>query len=115
MSTGYSSGMRNKRITILNRTEAKTGKFGLDGDGIEWQDMGMVWAAVDWAKGMRTLNAGAIDAYGMVLVRMNWNATISMRSRICYDGQVYQVLPDTYHADKQANTIQFNAQLVINE
>jgi len=115
MSTGYSSGMRKDRITILNRKKAKTSDFGLDGNGIEWEDVGCVWAAVDWAKGMRTLNAGAIDAYGVVLVRMNWNCCITMRSRIRHDGQVYQILPETFHADKRGDTIQFTAQAVVNE
>jgi len=115
MTTGYSSGMRKHRIKILNRKKAETSDFGLDGNGIEWEEVGCVWAAVDWAKGMRTLNAGAIDAYGVVLVRMNWNCCITMRSRIVHDGVTYQVLPETFHPDRQANTIQFTAQAIINE
>lgn len=115
MSTGYSSGMRRNRIVIQNRMRSMNGKFGLDSGGLEWQYAATVWAAVDWAKGMRTLNTGAIDAYGVVLVRMNWNRFITMRSRIVYDGKIYQILPETFHADKQANTIQFNAQAIISE
>ena len=115
MSTGYSAGMRKDRIMILNRKKAETSDFGIDGNGIEWEESGCVWANVSWAKGMRTLNAGAIDAYGVSLVRMNWCCCINMRSRIRHDGQVYQILPETFHPDKQANTIQFNAQAIINE
>jgi len=115
MSTGYPASMRKDCVDILNRKKAKTSDFGIDGNGIEWEETGSVWAAVDWAKGMRTLNAGAIDAYGVVMVRMNWNCMITMRSRIRHEGQVYQILPETYHADKQENKIQFTAQAVINE
>ena len=111
----YSSGLLNKRIKIQNRAKAKTSEFGLDATGIEWEDTCCVWASVDWAKGMRTLNVGAIDAYGVVLVRMRWCPLINIRSRIVYDGQTYTILPETFHADKQGNTIQFNAQLIIND
>lgn len=107
--------MRRHRVVILNRKKAEPSKFGLDGNGIEWEECGSAWAAVDWAKGMRTLNAGAIDAYGVVLVRMNWNCVINMRSRIRHEGQVYQILPETFHADRQSNTIQFSAQALVNE
>lgn len=113
--TGYAAGMREYHVTIVNRKAATAGRFGLDGAGVEWQDGPTVHAAVDWAKGMRTLNAGAVDAYAVVLVRMDWNDVVTMRSRIRWDGQVYQVLPETFHANKRANTIQFNAQLVVNE
>ena len=112
---GYSSGMLKERVTIQNRKEAVVSDFGLDSGGIEWEDTITVWAAVDWVKGMRTLNAGAIDAYGIVMVRMRWNCYVTMRSRIVHDGQVYQILPETFHADRQENTIQFNAQAIIND
>lgn len=117
MSTGYASGMRKHRIEILNRTEAVAGAYGIDSAGVEWESSGCVWAAVDWAKGMRSMNAGAIDAYGIVLVRMNWlpAAVIGMRSRIKYEGQIYQILPETFHSDRQQNIIQFTAQVIINE
>lgn len=111
----FSTGMLNKRIMVQNRTKAVVGKFGVDSAGIQWEDSGCVWASVEWSKSMRVLNAGAIDAYGVVLVRMRWCPFINMRSRIVYGGQTYQILPDTFHDDKQANTIQFNAQVIINE
>lgn len=107
--------MRRNRVTILNRKAAHIGRFGLDSNGVEWEETATVWAAVDWAKGMRTLNAGAVDAYSVVLVRMNWNDAITMRSRIIHDGVTYQIMPDTFHADKYGNTIQFNAQAIIND
>ncbi len=120
MSTGYSAGMRKDRIVILNRKKAQTSDFGIDGNGIEWEESDFLWADVSWTKGMRAQNAGAIDVYGIIAVRMNYDAGmcrgISMRSRVKdSEGITYQILPETYHPDRQENTIEFRAQAVINE
>ena len=103
------------RIKIQNRKKSEDSAYGLDGKGVEWEDTACVWASIEWAKGKTALNVGALDAYAVVMVRMRWTQFINMRSRIVLDGYVYQILPDTFHADKQANTIQFNAQLIIND
>ena len=105
--------MRRERVTILNRAQAQTTKFGLDGSGVEWTTAGEVWASVEWARGKSALMAGALDAYSVVMVRMNWNDLVGMRSRIVHNEQVYQIVPETFHADKHGNTIQFNAQAVV--
>ena len=118
MSTGtaYSTGMMDKYITIQNRKAATLGTYGLDSGGAEFENtIEDMPADVSWSKGKRALNEGAIDAYGVVEVRMRWYDGINMRSRIVYEDQVYQILPETFHADFQANTIQFLAQLIINE
>lgn len=111
----YQSGILKHRVTILNRTEASTGRFGKDGSGVTWTEDGTVWAAVDFVKGLRAMHEGALDVYGVVMIRMRWNSVINMRSRISYDGQFYQILGETFHAVKQENIIQFNAQVLINE
>lgn len=120
MSTGYSAGMRRDRIRILNRTKAETSLYGIDGNGIEWEESDPLWVDVSWTKGMRAQNAGAIDVYGIIGVRMNYNSgksrCISMRSRIMdSEGITYQILPETFHADQHANTIEFRAQAIIND
>ena len=107
--------MLDKHITILNRKEAETSAFGLDGGGIEWQEVDCCWANVSWSKGTRALNAGAIDAYAVKMVRLRYTPTVTPRSRVKYDGQTYQVLPETFNADQRANTIQFLMQLIIND
>jgi head-tail adaptor len=56
-----------------------------------------------------------LDAYAVVVVRMRWSPDITCRSRIKYEGKVYQILPETFHDDRQANTIQFTAQAIIND
>jgi SPP1 family predicted phage head-tail adaptor len=111
----YSSGILRERVTILNRDEQTVGRFGIDSAGVEWSDAGTVWASVDWAKGKGAMNAGALDVYGVVIVRMRWNTIVNERSRILYDNKTYQIIGETFHADRQENTIQFHAQQVVND
>lgn len=111
----FSTSLLKHRVQILNRKEAQQGRFGLDSAGIEFEPAGEVWAGVDWVKGKSAMNAGALDVYGVVLIRMRWNPLISERSRIQYDGKTYQILGDTFHIDRQENTIQFHAQELVND
>lgn len=111
----YTSGLLKERVTILNRKKAVQGRMGLDSAGIEWENMGCVHANVDWQKGKTAMNAGALDAYGVKIVRMRWNSVITERSRIQWHGKTYQILPETFNADRQGNTIQFLCQQIIND
>ena len=111
----YNTGMLKHRVTILNRTTSTTTKWGKDGGGVKYQEDGTVWASVDFVKGVRAMREGSIDVYGVVMVRMRYTPKINVRSRILYDGQVYQVLGETLHEDKQGNIVQFNAQVIIGE
>ena len=111
----YQTGFLKERVTILNRKDAQQGKFGLDSAGIEFEPAGTVWANVDWQKGKAAMNAGALDAYGVKIVRMRWNNIITERSRIQWHGKTYQILPDTFNADHQGNTIQFLCQQIVND
>ena len=103
------------RVTILNRTAAQDGRFGLDSAGIEFTPAKTVWAEVTWAKGKQAMNAGALDVYGVVMVRMRYNTTVNERSRILYDGKTYQIIGETFHPARQDNTIQFHAQQVVTD
>lgn len=111
----YTTDILKHRVKILNRKESTDSKWGKDGAGVQWEQVGCVWASVDWARGKRAMNAGALDVYGVVIIRMRFNNIITMRSRIVYEGQTYQILGDTFHADKIENTIQFQAQVIVNE
>ena len=111
----YSTGLLRNRVTILNRTEAQQGKFGLDSSGVEFETAGTVWAEVTWVRGKQAMNVGALDVYGVIMVRMRYNTIVNDRSRVMYDGKTYQILGDTFHAQRQDNTIQFHAQLVVKE
>ena len=111
----YSSGFLKDRVTVLNRKDAVQGKFGLDSAGIEWENMGCVHANVDWQKGKSGMIAGSLDAYGVKIVRMRWNNIINERSRIQWQGKTYQILPETFNACRQENTIQFLCQQIVND
>ena len=111
----YSTGILRNRVTILNRKEAQQGKFGLDSSGVEFETAGTGWAEVTWAKGKQAMNVGALDVYGVIMVRMRWISIVNDRSRVMYDGKTYQILGDTFHAQRQDNTIQFHAQLIVKE
>lgn len=111
----YSPDLLKYRVTVLNRKQATSSKWGKDGEGVEWEASQPIRADVTWAKGVRALNQGALDAYGVIEVRMYWNNVVNMRSRIIYDGQTYNILPETFHADHMENTIQFHAQVILND
>ena len=111
----YSTGILRNRVTILNRTEAQQGKFGLDSSGVGFETAGTVWAEVTWVRGKQAMNVGALDVYGVIMVRMRYNTIVNDRSRVQYDGKTYQILGDTFHAQRQDNTIQFHAQLIVKE
>jgi SPP1 family predicted phage head-tail adaptor len=111
----YSTGILRNRVTILNRTEAQQGKFGLDSSGVDFETAGTVWAEVTWVRGKQAMNVGALDVYGVIMVRMRYNTIVNDRSRVMYDGKTYQILGDTFHTQRQDNTIQFHAQLIVKE
>ena len=112
---GYSSGFLNKRILVQNRKAAVQSKFGIDSNGPEYEDTVCLHANVGWKKGLGGLHEGALDVYGVVEVRMRWTNQINERSRIVYEGRTYQIIPETFHPDRQDNTIQFLAQVIIND
>ena len=111
----YTAEFLKDLVTVLNRKEAVQGKFGLDSAGIEWENMGCVHANVDWQRGKSGMTAGALDAYGVKIVRMRWNSIITERSRIQWHGRTYQILPETFNPDRQGNTIQFLCQQIVND
>ena len=111
----YTAEFLKDLVAILNRKEAVQGKFGLDSASIEWENMGCVHANVDWQKGKSGMTAGALDAYGVKIVRMRWNSIITERSRIQWQGKTYQILPETFNSSRQENTIQFLCQQIVND
>ena len=100
-----------------NRTAAIGGKYGIDSDGIGWEDAcdQPLHANVDYAKGKSAMNAGSLDAYAVKIVRMRWTNVFNERSRIKYQGNVYQIIPETFNANHYENTLQFLMQLVVND
>lgn len=105
---GYTAGMLDKRVTILNRKEQTVGRYGIDSGGVGWKEEGTVWANVNWVKGLSAMREGSADVYGMLMVRMRWNRYTTRDSRLKIDGKVYEVLGETFHSDLRRNTIQMN-------
>ena len=102
----YSSGMLNKRVTILNKQSGTT--FG---DTTTYGPVAHVWSDVTWSKGVKALHEGALDAFDTVMFRMRWNPFVSRDSQLQYDDVTYQIM--SFHADKMANTIQITAQELV--
>jgi SPP1 family predicted phage head-tail adaptor len=108
----YPAGFREDFITPLNRKAATVGKYGVDSAGVTWEEGTPMHANVDYEKGKSAMNAGALDAYAVKIVRMNFTSTINERSRIKYDGKIYQIMPETFNGNYRQNTLQFLMQLV---
>ena len=108
----YPAGFRDDFITPLNRKAATVGKYGVDSAGVTWEEGTPMHANVDYQKGKSAMNAGALDAYAVKIVRMNFTSTINERSRIKYEGKIYQIMPETFNGNYRQNTLQFLMQLV---
>ena len=99
------------------RGDNNTPRVDIDGGGVEWEEGPCLHANVDYARGKSAMNAGALDAYAVKIVRMRYNATavINERSRIKFDGRVYQIIPEMFHPNHFDDTLQFHMQLVVND
>ena len=109
----YDAGFRYEIIIPLNRKAATVGKYGVDSSGIEWEEGQPLHANVDYQRGKSAMSAGALDAYAVKIVRMNWTDKLNERSRVKYEGKIYQILPETFNGHYQDNTLQFLMQLVV--
>ena len=112
---GYSAGFLKDIIQPLNRKEAQAGKYGLDSGGIEWEEVGCIHANVDYQRGKSAMNAGSLDVYAVKIVRMRWTNVFNERSRIKYLDKIYQIIPETWNANRREDTLQFLMQLVVND
>jgi head-tail adaptor len=90
MTTGFNSGMRNHRVTILNKVSTKEKAFG---EKTAYKRDGSLWSSYEFSKGTKALREGALDAYDSVIFRMNFsaNVTITRESLIECQGKIYQV------------------------
>ena len=111
----YSAGFLHEIIIPMNRKEAKPGKYGIDSNGVEWEEVGCLHANVDYQRGKSAMNAGSLDAYAVKIVRMRWTNVFNERSRVKYQDKVYQIIPETFNANHYENTLQFLMQLVVND
>ena len=105
----YSSGILDKRVTILNKVKPEDAGFG---ETTQYEAIGSVWANVTWSKGTKALREGALDAYDTVLIRTRFTCEITRDSLLECDGVRYQIL--SLHTDKRENICQIKAQEVVN-
>lgn len=103
MSTGFTSGMRNHRVTILNKVAPTEKAFG---EKTGYKRDGSLQSSYEFNKGTRALREGALDAYDSVVFRMNFSANVAKKitreSLIEMNGKIYQIqsLNSDYHEDK---------------
>jgi len=102
----YTSGMLNKRIRIARRAAEAQSNFGKSGQPqYEW--LGWFWANESWARGVKAMQEGALDAYDTVMFRLRWFGCIDRWCLIWYNGKFYQI--QSFNADRQQNQIQITA------
>ena len=103
MSTGFTSGMRNHRITILNKVAPAEKAFG---EKTGYQREGSLNSSYEFNKGTRALREGALDAYDSVIFRLNFSGNVAKKitreSLIEMHGKIYQIqsLNEDYHDNK---------------
>ena len=103
MTTGFTSGMRNHRITILNKVQQSGRAFG---EKTGYRREGSLNSSYEFNKGTRALREGALDAYDSVVFRLNFSGNVAKKitreSLIEMNGKIYQIqsLNADYHDNK---------------
>ena len=100
----YSTGMMNKRVAVMNPDTTAHGDFGRQSAGRQFKYAGTFWASVDFNKGARAMQEGALDAYDYLMVRMRWNNVVQRRSMIVWDGRTFAI--ESFNDDFCRNQIQ---------
>ena len=100
----YSTGMMDKRVSILQRAADQDGSFGRNSKGRKYEQITTIWAAVDFNRGSKALREGAYDAYDRLIIRCRWNKWITRESMLVWDDRTFQI--ESFNSDKRANTIQ---------
>lgn len=104
MATGFTSGMRNHRVTILNKVSPAEKAFG---EKTGYQRIGSLNSTYEFDKGTKALREGALDAYDSVIFRMNFSGnaakSITRESLIEMHGKIYQI--QSLNADHHENKI----------
>jgi hypothetical protein len=90
MTTGFNSGMRNHRVTVLNKVAPAERAFG---EKTGYRRDGSLWSSYEFSKGTKALREGSLDAYDSVIFRMNFssNLTITRESLIECQGKIFQI------------------------
>ena len=105
---GYSSGMLDKRVTILKKKDPASLGFG---ETTKFEAAGCVWANFTWKKGQKSLNEGSLDSIDTVMFRMRWNNIVDRDCLLECEGVTYQI--QSLHADHRENTLQIIATEIV--
>ena len=103
MITGFEAGMRNHRVTVLNKVLTSERTFG---EKTGYRRDGSLWSSYEFSKGTRALREGALDAYDSVIFRMNFSGNVAKKitreSLIEMHGKIYQIqgLNEDYRDNK---------------
>ena len=104
MSTGFTSGMRNHRITIPNKVAPAEKAFG---EKTGYRREGSLNSSYEFNKGTKALREGALDAYDSVMFRLNFSGDVAKKitreSLIEMHGKIYQI--QSLNSDYQTNKI----------
>ena len=89
---GFNPGMRNHRVTILNKVAPAEKAFG---EKTGYRRAGTLWSSYEFAKGTKALREGSLDAYDSVIFRMNFSGEVAKKitreSLVECDGKIYQI------------------------
>lgn len=106
MEKGYPASMRRHKVTILNKVTAS--EFG---SSTRYEAADTVHAGVDWNRGVAALREGALDKYGIIVIRMNYTPVATRDSRYQWKGRIFQATD--FWADEFENKIQITAQEIV--
>ena len=87
----YEPGFLNKKIVIVLPGEYVTDKWGTHREEGEHITR---WANVTGVKGVKTLRAGALDAYQTLMIRLNYEKRFTRECKVIYDGRTYKIDSD---------------------
>ncbi len=77
---------------------------GAQGSGVRmWTE----WANVTFARGVKAMRQGTMDAYDSILIRCRYVEEVSRATLIRYEGSEYVI--DSLHKDYQRNEMQITA------
>lgn len=104
----FSSGFLNERIFIATRVEQQSTQFGMTGQPA-YEVFGPIWANAAYSKGTKSLQEGALDAYGTMIFRCRYHEWIDEWCLIKYQGKWYQIIQPV-NGNRMKNELQIVAQ-----
>ena len=102
-----SSGMRDKRVTFLQKQESDGGRYGRGAAAPTWEKSFTCWASVTFARGTKALRHGSLDAYDVIMIRTLYQPKANRTMRIQYDNRTWEI--ESYNSDRSTNELQITA------